>query len=35
LWIYISKIIIERNMGGELSVYNDEEGAVFKIVVAG
>jgi two-component system, NtrC family, C4-dicarboxylate transport sensor histidine kinase DctB len=35
LGLYISKLIIERNMGGELSVYNDEEGAVFKIVVAG
>jgi len=35
LGLYISKLIIERNMGGELSVYNDNEGAVFKIVVAG
>ena len=35
LGLYISKLIIERNMGGELSVYNDEEGAVFKIIVAG
>ena len=35
LGLYISKLIIERNMGGELSVYNDEQGAVFKIVVAG
>ncbi|MDY0052277.1 MAG: HAMP domain-containing sensor histidine kinase [Aliarcobacter sp.] len=35
LGLYISKLIVERNMGGELSVYNDEEGAVFKIVVAG
>ncbi|MFY9088836.1 sensor histidine kinase [Arcobacter aquimarinus] len=35
LGLYISKLIIERNMGGELSVYNDEEGAVFKIVIAG
>ena len=34
LGLYISKLIIERNMGGELSFYNDEEGAVFKIVVA-
>lgn len=35
LGLYISKLIIERNMGGELSVYNDEKGAVFKIVVVG
>ncbi|MDD2887961.1 MAG: HAMP domain-containing sensor histidine kinase [Aliarcobacter sp.] len=35
LGLYISKLIIERNMGGELSVHNDEEGAVFKIVIAG
>lgn len=35
LGLYISKLIVERNMGGELSVYNDEEGAVFKIIVAG
>ena len=35
LGLYISKLIIERNMGGELSVYNDDEGAVFKIIVAG
>ncbi len=35
LGLYISKLIIERNMGGELSVYNNEEGAVFKIIVAG
>lgn len=35
LGLYISKLIIERNMGGELSVRNDEEGAVFKIVLAG
>ncbi|WP_368029825.1 sensor histidine kinase [Arcobacter sp. s6] len=35
LGLYISKLIIERNMGGELSVYNDDKGAVFKIVVAG
>ena len=35
LGLYISKLIIERNMGGELSVYNDEEGAVFKIIIAG
>ncbi len=35
LGLYISKLIIERNMGGELSVSNDDEGAVFKIVLAG
>lgn len=35
LGLYISKLIIERNMGGELSIYNDEEGAVFKIIIAG
>ena len=35
LGLYISKLIIERNMGGELSVTNDDEGAVFKIVLAG
>lgn len=35
LGLYISKLIIERNMGGELSVRNDKEGAVFKIVLLG
>ncbi|MFK2823778.1 sensor histidine kinase [Arcobacter sp. YIC-80] len=35
LGLYISKLIIERNMGGELSVKNDKEGAVFKIVLTG
>ena len=30
LGLYISKLIVERNMGGELSVYNNAEGAVFK-----
>ena len=35
LGLYISKLIIEKNMNGELSVKNDEEGAVFKIVLAG
>jgi signal transduction histidine kinase len=35
LGLYVSKLIVERNMGGELSVYNSEKGAVFKIVIAG
>jgi len=35
LGLYISKLIIERSMGGELSVRNDENGAVFKIMVLG
>lgn len=35
LGLYISKLIIERNMGGELSVENDADGAVFKIIVIG
>ena len=35
LGLYISKLIIERNMGGDLSVQNDKDGAVFKIVIAG
>ncbi|PLY09072.1 MAG: sensor histidine kinase [Arcobacter sp.] len=35
LGLYISKLIIERNMGGELSVENDKDGAIFKIVVLG
>ena len=30
LGLYISKLIIERNMGGELSVFNNNEGEVFK-----
>ena len=33
LGLYISKLIIEKNMGGELSVKNDNEGAVFKIIL--
>ena len=35
LGLYISKHIIEKNMDGELSVKNDEDGAVFTIVLAG
>jgi signal transduction histidine kinase len=35
LGLYISKLIIEKNMGGELSVKNDHEGAVFKIALIG
>ncbi len=35
LGLYISKIIIENNMGGDLSVENDNEGAIFKIIVLG
>lgn len=35
LGLYISKLIIEKNMGGELSVCNDEYGAVFKIKILG
>ncbi|MDC0933200.1 HAMP domain-containing sensor histidine kinase [Arcobacteraceae bacterium] len=35
LGLYISKLIIERNMGGELSVRNDNNGAIFKIKVLG
>jgi len=35
LGLYISKLIVERNMGGQLSVYNDNEGAVFKIILVG
>ena len=35
LGLYISKLIIERNMGGELSVRNENNGAIFKIQVLG
>jgi len=31
LGLYISRIIIEHNMQGKLSAYNDKEGAVFEI----
>jgi len=33
LGLYISKMIIEKNMGGTLSVENTNEGAVFKITM--
>ena len=33
LGLYIAKLIIERNMGGELSVSNEEHGAMFKITL--
>ncbi|MFT7003161.1 MAG: two-component system C4-dicarboxylate transport sensor histidine kinase DctB [Sulfurimonas sp.] len=33
LGLYISKLIIEKNMKGDLSVQNDERGAVFTIAV--
>ncbi len=35
LGLYISKHIIEKNIEGELTVRNDKEGAVFKIVLTG
>lgn len=35
LGLYISKHIIEKNMDGELSVKNDEDGAVFTITLTG
>jgi signal transduction histidine kinase len=33
LGLYMSKNIVENRLNGELSVYNDNEGAVFKIVM--
>jgi len=33
LGLYVSKMIIEKNMNGELSVSNDREGAIFSIIV--
>lgn len=35
LGLYISRLIIEENMSGELNVKNDEEGAVFEIMLKG
>ncbi len=35
LGLYVSKLIVEKNMGGELSVHNSKNGAVFKIIIAG
>jgi len=35
LGLYISKLIIEKNMDGELNITNNEKGAVFKIVISG
>ncbi|MBP7770121.1 MAG: GHKL domain-containing protein [Aliarcobacter sp.] len=31
LGLYMSKMIIEKNMGGELSVENTDDGAIFKV----
>ena len=33
LGLYMSKMIIEKNMGGELSVENLEDGALFKVKI--
>ena len=33
LGLYMSKMIIEKNMGGELSVENTDEGAIFKVKI--
>ena len=30
--LYMSKMIVEKNMGGRLSVLNDDKGAVFRVV---
>ena len=33
LGLYMSKMIIEKNMGGELSVENVDDGAIFKVKI--
>jgi signal transduction histidine kinase len=33
LGLYMSKMIIEKNMGGELSVENKDDGAIFKVKI--
>ena len=33
LGLYMSKMIIEKNMGGELSVENTSDGAIFKVKI--
>ena len=33
LGLYMSKMIIEKNMGGELSVENSSHGAVFRVKI--
>jgi signal transduction histidine kinase len=33
LGLYMSKTIVEDHCGGELSVINSEDGAIFKVVV--
>jgi C4-dicarboxylate-specific signal transduction histidine kinase len=33
LGLYMSKMIIEKNMGGELSVENTSDGAMFKVKI--
>ena len=33
LGLYMSKMIIEKNMGGELSVENSSDGAIFRVKI--